>query len=100
MVSQEHLISHICPHGSMCIIIHKTLKGCHWCLWCTINRKDMKVPIVARGPSPLPTLESLCSDHSAFLASGGNPKKAKLHHNVVCSAIFDIPLGQVLKKYI
>ena len=55
----------------------------------------MRIPVAERGPSPCRTLETLHSDHSQFMASGGKLKNAKQHNNAISSAFFSIPLTQV-----
>jgi hypothetical protein len=61
------------------------LVGRHCCFYCTI---EMKTPLGQREPSPLRTLETLDRDHSLFMGSGGNIKKAKEFNNVIGSVFF------------
>ena len=62
--------------------------------------KDMKITLTQQSASSLGALESLESDHKAFLESGGNPKNAKLFDNVINTPVFPISLTQVAKSII
>ena len=72
-----------------------TLLGRHCCLWCTISKADLKVPLSIRGRSPARSLETLKEDHKKFMDAGGNIKTAKQYNNVIGTALFPIPLDRV-----
>ena len=72
--------------------------GKHCCLYCTIDKDHLRVPLAERGPFPARTLHTLESDHASFMASGGNLKNAKHFNNAIRSPFFKIPLTQVSLK--
>ena len=74
--------------------------GKHFCLYCTIVKDHLRVPLAERGPFPARTIETLESDHASFMASGGNLKNAKHFNNAIGSAFFKIPLTQASLKII
>ena len=55
----------------------------------------MATPKFIRGASLERTLESMQQNLMEFRATGGNPKDAKLHFNVIDDIYFDIPISQV-----
>ena len=74
---------------------HK-ITGRHNCLWCLIPSSSLKVPLAERGRFTARSLESLHSDHSDFVSSGGgHVKRAKFFNNVIEDYFFDIPLENV-----
>ena len=46
------------------------------------------------------TLENMALDFQRFQGSGGNIKKAKDFNNVINTPIFQVPISQVLKRYV
>ena len=74
--------------------------GKHCCLYCTIDKDSLRVPLAERGPFPARTLETLESDHARFMAAGGNLKNAKMFNNAIGTAFFNIPLTQASLKII
>ena len=74
------------------------LKGCHCCLWCHISQDQLKAkptPVLLASSNHC-TLDTIISDHQAFLASGGDHKKVMEYHNAVYEPFFDVPLHQVI----
>ena len=94
MESQEPLVS-----IKFCFITLTFLLGRHCCLWCTITSDQLIVPKASRQPVTVRTLDHLAERYSAFLADGGNLKKAKFHCNVIGETLFNIPLTQVKSEH-
>nr|XP_054748599.1 uncharacterized protein LOC129254164 isoform X2 [Lytechinus pictus] len=65
--------------------------GRHCCLYCSISKAQMAVPLEDRGPSPSRTLETL----STNLQEYKEDKVAKNHNNVIKEPLFKIPIDQV-----
>ena len=89
----------------MCFSVHilhitELILGRHNCLWCHIPSSSLKVALADRGRFDERTLESLSSDHSNFVSSGGNDlKNAKFYNNVIEEYFFDVPLENVRKTW-
>ena len=65
-------------------------------MWCLISAEEMQAPSDMRQPAEPRTLENLKEHHTSYLEnSGGNPKKAKFHYNVIDTVFFNIPIEQV-----
>ena len=77
-----------------CYDTRNNLVGRHCCLFCTIKKDDLRVPVAERGVFPLRTLESLHADYIQFQSSGSDIRKAKYHNNVISTPFFNIPLNQ------
>ena len=75
--------------------IMKNISGRHNCLWCLITSSRLKEPLAQRGRLPERSLDSLTSDHSKFVSSGGDIRNAKSYNNVIENYFFDIPLENV-----
>jgi hypothetical protein len=65
--------------------------GKHCCLWCLVTQEKLR----SDNDFSLRTLESIKSDNSRFIQSGGNPKNVKFYNNAIRTPIFNIPLTQV-----
>ena len=72
--------------------------GRHCCLFCTISKEEMKIPLQNRTKSPARTLDSLARDYQKFCLLGSNIKNAKECNNVIDNYMFNIPIEQVFQK--
>ena len=75
--------------------VHELLTGRHPCLWCEIRADEMSTPASMREPSKPRSLQSLEADYSAFVAAGGDIRRAKNYNNVIAPYFFKITLDQV-----
>ncbi|KAL5479256.1 hypothetical protein EMCRGX_G022753 [Ephydatia muelleri] len=69
--------------------------GCYPCLFCTIHKEDMKIPLSVRGYSPTRSLQSIYENYSEYSAAGFPRKDAQFYSNCISEPIWDIPLDQV-----
>ncbi|KAJ8018893.1 hypothetical protein HOLleu_42856 [Holothuria leucospilota] len=74
------------------VCINKT--GRHCCLWCTVTKEQMRVPLDQRGQYPLRCLDTIREDLKKFQDNGARPSTAKEFRNVIDEPLFDIPLNQ------
>ena len=66
--------------------------GRHSCLWCLSTKDEIQIKDV-NGMTR--TVETMRSDLESYFNDGSILKKAKLYHNVIYTAMFNIPLDQV-----
>eukprot|EP00731_Ephydatia_muelleri_P007490 Em0003g1738a len=69
--------------------------GCYPCLFCTIHKEDMKIPLSVRGYSPTRSLQSIYENYSEYSAAGFPRKDAQFYSNCISEPIWDIPLDQL-----
>ena len=94
MVYQELQVQRKLMHNRILIII---LSGRHCCLWCRIERGQLKEFPSKRTEQPvLRDLHTIAAAHSDFVSKGeGNLKVAKKYFNAIATPFFNIPVDQV-----
>ena len=77
-------------------------QGVHPCLYCTINKDDMKkAPDNIEGDIADRTLKNIQKSYHGFSKKGKKKKsKAKLHFNVIRKPVLDIELDHVCPPYL
>ncbi|KAK3736237.1 hypothetical protein QZH41_019804, partial [Actinostola sp. cb2023] len=68
--------------------------GRHCCIWCKIEKAQMKIPLSDRGKQCQRSLQNLAQDHQEFVAAGAHLKDAKKYNNVIHNSLFNVPLDQ------
>lgn len=71
------------------------LTGRHCCLFCTIKKEELVIPLHQRDKKTPRTLLSLKEDYGKFEGYQKDNKKAKLCNNVISPTLFNIPINQV-----
>ena len=75
--------------------------GVHCCLFCSIDKSSIGLPLPERQTTPRRTLESIKSDHQSFVSEGkGLLSKAKAFNNVIHAPLWDIPVDYVCPPYL